>query len=1508
MTHHQLTLPKSGSIRKIHHISDLHIRSVDSTKRYHEYSCVFNRFVKYIGDTNGDKDSVVVITGDIFHTKNKLCPTSIELFLSFIKDISDIMPIYIIIGNHDIRLDTCDIVPDMVNPLLTFSNDNVIYMNKCGYYCSSGCDVGFAVVPVEKMLDNGNTTGLTNDLPIFPPASGFPDWIRKKIVLSHASIPYNVSLEWFGEGYDYILLGDIHIQGVYNGLNEPINQDVNDDIYCISKSYSGDKALWGYAGSMIQQNFGEPVRGHGFITWNLDERSATCFNVRNEVGMINMINCEGEWILKATSDNKYIKVKDCRKYNWFPSRLNVRYILDGNKNIFQDCQDISKMLNEIGIQCESIKNGECNDVIDHTVGMDFRDINTPNSWVEYIELSESNRTAIPYSGWKKWFEDPCELLIKNDASYEPVLQNKIDEKNKKLQQEIDAYILTREKDGDKTNRNLRFDIVNISWNYILCYGCNCFLDFEKLKGNVVCINGTNGTGKTSMLETICVAIYGEGFGYRTNKDHQTSIICMQKPATSKSYTRISFRLNGENYTVTRNFSTMKTGKLAAKDVLLQKHHMENGIECLEDLLKGKVAVNAWVNKQIGNIESFLMSCMITQEFDMNFFDMPVQEQKAKIDSALSLQSISAFKKLIHEFSIAYKSLVKDFDAIQQSFIRKDEYHFNYENFDNSKNKIQKLQDEIKRLKMCVHNKRTILNNGNADYAIMATGKENISQKINQMYQCIRNMDADNQETEVDVELEKLIELRGSLQKMFDGLKEYYVTDVFIDINEKIDLPEMSLEVIDNELNVLETSGTIEQICKELDSLEFRLKKKLLEKEQIVEQWEMHLCCKPDGCIAGVLSEYDNDILYSYEERDAILKEYESIRHYESITLSSNFQDEVKEYNSWMAHCDNDIGINPSDPEFYVVYDMNVNSLKNNNDVMRDIDVKYNEFYRNKCDIESKRYDLLNKIEHYENKIKSTFWKYIEDYATVNDDMKHESNESIEMMKNKVELYDKEQIDIHTLEKDLEKVVNERGMCRDYEFNHECNACMNHPWRLNTIYLDNKIKDLEVGIVKRRMCLLSEKDYNRMKDAINMFEIRVEKTEYNMLQSELKNMQQELVKVEKELVKVEGNLCMLEKNRVENSNYIKSRTSKLEIMERYKRQYESIYIYMKNRIKLEKENADKLERFERVNAKYQRVLNYNQCVWLEQEKSLRSMMTSLDHDIEQCKQSILNQLMYDKKKKLMLDKEKWIRQKRVDAKICWDKLEACYKRIDTLRMIRDYDKNIIVYENALSMVDDYTSEMDISKKLEEYEQVYIDSKIEFDRLVDAEARHKRFKAEWDKLIASATVINDIHASITIIEEALTDYNMWVFKTKALPIVCSQVNSLLELICRNHRLLRLRCIFLDGSSKFNWFLQDGCNTVPFEKASGFQQFSVSLAMRIVMGKISGINSGHLFIDEGFSSFDSDNLANVPDFLKELLNKCGYNMIMIVSHLDELKDSCSRFISIERDNKRGISKLRL
>jgi len=240
------------NIRYIYHLADIHIRI---TKRHTEYQEVFDRLYKYISSVPRE-NSIIVLCGDILHNKTNLGSNQIEIATNFFKNLSNIMPLIIIAGNHDANLTNPDII-DSLTPIVKNIN-NIHYLKKTGMY-----QYGNITFSVMSVFDN----------------KFIPSTLSKtqyKIALFHAPVygcrdiegklfPRAVckrELKEF-ENYDLVLLGDIH---VHQYLNEHT----------------------AYPGSLIQQNHGEPLENHGLIKWTLSPLKSEYINIYNDYGFCTL--------------------------------------------------------------------------------------------------------------------------------------------------------------------------------------------------------------------------------------------------------------------------------------------------------------------------------------------------------------------------------------------------------------------------------------------------------------------------------------------------------------------------------------------------------------------------------------------------------------------------------------------------------------------------------------------------------------------------------------------------------------------------------------------------------------------------------------------------------------------------------------------------------------------------------------------------------------------------------------------------------------------------------------------------------------------------------------------------------------------------------------------------------------------------------------------------------------------------------------------------------------------
>jgi len=227
---------------KFAHIADTHIRNL----KYHdEYKQVFKQLYKKLKQQKVD---YIVHCGDIAHTKTQISPEFVDMATDFFRNLADIAPTYIILGNHDGNLKNSS-RQDALTPIAdALAHPNLHLLKNSG----------------ETVLDDDFTL---NVLSVFdednwaPPSN--PDKIN--IALYHGSISgCKTDIGWtmeYGENdisifdkFDFALLGDIH----------KTNQVLDEE-----------KRIR-YAGSTIQQNHGE-TNDKGFLIWDIKGKdSFTC--------------------------------------------------------------------------------------------------------------------------------------------------------------------------------------------------------------------------------------------------------------------------------------------------------------------------------------------------------------------------------------------------------------------------------------------------------------------------------------------------------------------------------------------------------------------------------------------------------------------------------------------------------------------------------------------------------------------------------------------------------------------------------------------------------------------------------------------------------------------------------------------------------------------------------------------------------------------------------------------------------------------------------------------------------------------------------------------------------------------------------------------------------------------------------------------------------------------------------------------------------------------------------
>lgn len=221
--------------------------------------------------------------------------------------------------------------------------------------------------------------------------------------------------------------------------------------------------------------------------------------------------------------------------------------------------------------------------------------------------------------------------------------------------------------GSMTARRA-FSICTLRWSWILCYGEDNSFDFSSLDGRVALLSAPNGRGKSSMLEVVCLALYGQPMPSRGGKTSLVDVPCKsRRPGSTPSCTvdvalpslTDSSNCPPRRFRITRSYNISNaTGRITTTSRVSKLVAPYDTPVTVKD---GSAAVNAWVADNLGSLQSFLLCSLLTQHSDVDFFGMKPAEQRALLDEALALDAVRATCDALKESRLAHAAIV---DVVQ----------------------------------------------------------------------------------------------------------------------------------------------------------------------------------------------------------------------------------------------------------------------------------------------------------------------------------------------------------------------------------------------------------------------------------------------------------------------------------------------------------------------------------------------------------------------------------------------------------------------------------------------------------------------------------------------------------------------------------------------------------------------------------------------------------------------------------------------------------------------------
>lgn len=241
---------------------DIHIRNL---RRQDEYQKQLTKFIEHCKEivSKYNKEEVrIVITGDILHNKLDISGEAYILTSWFLRQLDKICKTIVIAGNHDMNMSNLSRLDSLSTIFSMCKFNQVYYLDKELNY-ESGCMIDENIVwCLYSAFDEFQKPNI-EDYRKENPDKVFFGLFHGTLSSARTDVGFVVENGVEGAYFsdiDFCLMGHIHKR------------------QCIK--YEGIPML--YCGSLIQQDHGENISGHGFVTVNTETLEYNEIDIENK--------------------------------------------------------------------------------------------------------------------------------------------------------------------------------------------------------------------------------------------------------------------------------------------------------------------------------------------------------------------------------------------------------------------------------------------------------------------------------------------------------------------------------------------------------------------------------------------------------------------------------------------------------------------------------------------------------------------------------------------------------------------------------------------------------------------------------------------------------------------------------------------------------------------------------------------------------------------------------------------------------------------------------------------------------------------------------------------------------------------------------------------------------------------------------------------------------------------------------------------------------------------------
>jgi DNA repair exonuclease SbcCD ATPase subunit len=363
-----------------------------------------------------------------------------------------------------------------------------------------------------------------------------------------------------------------------------------------------------YAGSLVQQNFGETLDGHGFLVWDLDTMTYEAVDIQNDYGYYTL-DVDGGIVPDVTDMPLY-------------PRLRVRITN-------MDTADTKRMMADI-----TAKYGVEDFTIIRTDTFNTKKTNDREARLEVDSVSDINHQN---SLIGEYIERMLPFVTKEDlAGIE------------KINRDINSRVQPSE-----LQRNISWKPIKFDFSNMFSYGEDNIIKFDKVNG-LMGLFAPNAQGKSSLFDAISFCLFD-----KCSRAYKASAVMNNRK--QDFHCQLDFTIDGVMYHIRREGRTINKGRNVKVDVEFWRDGV-NGRESLNGTERRDT--NQVIETYVGRYEDFVMTALSLQGNNALFIDKSQSERK---DLLAQFMGLDMFDKLYETAT----NDIKDVNALIRNFRKTD---------------------------------------------------------------------------------------------------------------------------------------------------------------------------------------------------------------------------------------------------------------------------------------------------------------------------------------------------------------------------------------------------------------------------------------------------------------------------------------------------------------------------------------------------------------------------------------------------------------------------------------------------------------------------------------------------------------------------------------------------------------------------------------------------------------------------------------------------------------------